>query len=222
MPRPPRPPEGTYPVQLGSWTHLTATYDASNGRLSLYVNGVRAAGATTSTTWSSGCNTFAVGRWNDGGNLGGYFNGKIADVQAWNGTYLTPTQIATLSGTPGYDLFPSDGHQYTSAPTSSTWQWGTANGKMQFYQGVLSIKETGSGTTTTTYPTSGTPTYPNAVLTLQTDGNLVIYPTSAPTDHLWASNTAGNSGDVMFFQPDGNLVIYSPDGQSLWSSGTAN
>jgi hypothetical protein len=211
--------EGTYPIHLGSWTHLTVTYNASDGRMSLYVDGVRAAGAVASSTWSSGCTTFALDRWNNGGYLGGAFNGKIADVQTWNGTYLTPTQIATLSGTPGYELFPSDGHQYSSAPTSSTWQWVTANGKMQFYQGVLTITETGSGTVTKTWGQSG---HTGAVLTLQTDGNLVIYPTIAGTGALWASNTAGNTGDVMFFQPDGNLVIYGPDGQSLWSSGTAN
>jgi hypothetical protein len=60
------------------------------------------------------------------------------------------------------------------------------------------------------------------VLTLQTDGNLVIYPTSVGTGALWASNTAGNSGDVMLFQPDGNLVIYTAYGKTIWSSGTAN
>jgi hypothetical protein len=128
--------------------------------------------------------------------------------------------VATLSGTPGYVLFPSDGHQYSSAASPTTWQWwGTADGKMQFYQGLLTIKETGTGTATPQFGASGNP---NAVMTLQTDGNLVIYPTTAPTGHLWAANTAGNSGDVIFFQPDGNLVIYAPDGHSLWSSGTSN
>ncbi len=209
----------TYPVKLGTWTHLTATYDSSNGFMTLYVDGVPAASATASAVWSSGCNTFALGRWNDGGNLGGYFTGKIADVQAWNGSYFTPTQAATLSGTPGYALFPSDGHQYGSAASSTTWPWVTADGKMRFYQGVLTITETGTGTTTKTWGSSGNP---SAFLTLQTDGNLVIYPTSAGTGALWASNTAGNSGDVMFFQPDGNLVIYSSYGKALWASNTAN
>ena len=61
-----------------------------------------------------------------------------------------------------------------------------------------------------------------AVMVLQTDGNLVIYPTTAGTGALWASNTSGHNLDSMFFQPDGNLVIYSADGAVLWASNTAN
>jgi Concanavalin A-like lectin/glucanases superfamily len=216
--------ESSQPVHLWTWTHLTVTYDASNGRMTLYVDGVPSAGATNTTTWSSGCNTFALDRWNNAGSLAGGFNGKIADVQAWNGIYLTPTQAATLSGTPGYVLFPSDSHQYGSAPSSTTYQWVTAHAKMQFYQGVLMITETGTGTATKTYGAAG---YAGAVLTLQTDGNLVIYQTAgdataANTGAIWSSGTWGHNGDVMFFQPDGNLVIYTPDGQALWSSGTWN
>lgn len=64
------------------------------------------------------------------------------------------------------------------------------------------------------------------VLTLQSDGNLVAYPTAADataqTGAIWPSGTAGNPGDVMFFQPDGNLVIYTSYGAALWSSNTAN
>lgn len=215
----------TYNVQTGVWTHLTATYDASAGFLRLYVDGVPAASVTTSAVWSSGCNTFALGQWMSAGDdIGGYFDGKIADVQIWNGTTLNPTEAATLSGTPGYVLFPSNGHQYGSASSSTAWQWTTDHGEMSFYQGYITIEETGTGTSTTALGSSG---YPNAVLTLQKDGNLVIYQnaadaTAADTGAIWASTTGGNSGDVMFFQPDGNLVIYGSYGQVLWASDTGN
>ncbi|MGH3168310.1 MAG: LamG domain-containing protein, partial [Trebonia sp.] len=175
----------TYNVQVGTWAHLTATYDSSAGFLRLYIDGIPAASATTTATWSSGCNTFALGQWrNTGGNVGGYFNGQIADVQAWNGTALSPTEAAALSGTPGYTLFPSDSTQYTSAASSTTWQWSTASAEMNFYQGTLTVKDTGTKSTTTTFGTSG---YPSAVLTLQRDGNLVIYANAADA-------TAGNTG----------------------------
>jgi hypothetical protein len=177
----------TYNVQPGTWTHLTVTYNKSANYMAMYVNGVHAAAAQPSATWSSGCNAFTLGRYIDGGQIHGYINGKIADVQVWNGTALTPTQAATLSGTPGYDLFPSDSHQYGSAATPTTWQWVTADGKMQFYQGVLTITETGTGPATKTWP-PGAPTNANGVLILQTDGDLVIYTTFGKA--LWSSGTA--------------------------------
>jgi hypothetical protein len=207
----------TYTVKLGVWAHLTITYDASTGRFTLYVDGIDAATATTSTVWSSGCNTFALGAGVSSSDLGGYFDGEMADVETW-GTALTPTAVADISGTPGYMLFPSDGDQY---PSGSSWS--TAGSAVTFSDGVLTVKETGTGTTTETYGTSG---YDDAVLVLQTDGNLVIYPTAADakatTGSLWASGTQGNTADCMFLQPDGNLVIYSDDGEALWSSGTSN
>jgi hypothetical protein len=210
-------------VQLGTWSHVTATYYAPAKYMELYVDGIPVAGTTPSATWSSGCNTFTLGRFTDGGAATRYFNGKVADVQVWPGTVLTPTQIATLSGTPGYVLFPSNGHQYTSAASATTWQWATARAEMNFYQGKISIKETGSGTSTVTFGPGG---YPSAVLVLQTDGNLVIYPSSADflanTGAVWASNTSRDSGDVMFFQPDGNLVIYTSYGDPVWVSKTDN
>jgi hypothetical protein len=211
-------------VQLGTWSHVTATYYAPTKYMELYVDGIPVVGTTPSATWSSGCNTFTLGRFTDGGTATRYFNGKVADAQVWPGTVLTPTQIATLSGTPGYVLFPSNSHQYGSAASATTWQWTTAHAEMNFYQGKISIKETGSGTSAVTLGPGG---YPSGVLVLQNDGNLVIYQNSADatlanTGAVWASNTGGNSGDVMFFQPDGNLVIYTSYGKAIGSSGTEN
>jgi hypothetical protein len=211
----------SYNIQTGVWTHLTATYDASARFLRLYVDGIPAASASTSSVWSSGCNTFALGQWMSvGDDIGGYFDGSMADVQVWDGTAVNPTQAATMSGTPGYVLFPSNSYQYPSASSSTAWQWTTASGDLRFYQGVLTIKGTGSKSSTVTFGTSG---YTSAVLTLQKDGNLVIYQNAADdTGAIWSSATSCNSGDVMFFQPDGNLVIYGSYGQVLWASDTSN
>jgi hypothetical protein len=212
-----------YAILQGVWAHLTVTYDASTGYAELYVNGIPATGGTIPSPWSSGCDTFALGQQRAGGGaIGVNFNGYVADVQTWN-TAMTPLQAATLSGTSGYVLFPSDSHQYGSAASSTTWQWTTNDAEMNFYQGVLTVQETGTGTAKEQYGTSGNT---GAVFTLQNDGNLVIYKTAADatatTGSIWASNTAGDTSDLMFLQPDGNLVIYEADGYPVWASGTEN
>lgn len=54
-------------------------------------------------------------------------------------------------------------------------------------------------------------------LTMQDDGNLVVY--RAGGEVAWASGTA-SPGSTLRFQPDGNLVMYSADGQPVWHSNT--
>jgi len=115
----------TYYVKLGAWTHLTATYSAASNFMRLYVNGIPAASATPPAVWGGGCNTFTLGRYLDQSAIHGYFKGKTADVQAWKGAAMTPAEVAAISGTPGYALFPSDGTVYHSAATATTWTWQT-------------------------------------------------------------------------------------------------
>jgi hypothetical protein len=56
------------------------------------------------------------------------------------------------------------------------------------------------------------------ILTMQGDGNLVLYaPGRIP---VWASNTAGNGGAQLVMQADGNLVVAAPGGRPLWAAGT--
>jgi hypothetical protein len=55
-------------------------------------------------------------------------------------------------------------------------------------------------------------------LTMQGDGNLVLYQSGTP---LWASNTAGSAADEAIMQGDGNFVLYTSAGSPLWASGTA-
>jgi len=61
-------------------------------------------------------------------------------------------------------------------------------------------------------------------LSLQADGNLVLYKNGAGGGPLWDSRTQGNSvkSRSLFFQRDGNLVLYqgtSMGSPSNWSSG---
>jgi hypothetical protein len=55
---------------------------------------------------------------------------------------------------------------------------------MAFDDGLLTIKDADTDQTLQTYGFSG---HPDAIMTLQTDGNLVIYGTG--NDPLWASGT---------------------------------
>ncbi len=54
-------------------------------------------------------------------------------------------------------------------------------------------------------------------LAMQGDGNLVLYDTSFAP--LWFSNTSGNANAAFVLQDDCNLVIYAAAG-AIWSSGT--
>ncbi|MFE4974366.1 FG-GAP-like repeat-containing protein [Kitasatospora sp. NPDC056651] len=206
------PGAGSQYIQTGAWTHLTATYNSATSRMALYINGivVNTTGHTAVPGFSN--KGLRVGDYLNTGTHQLFFKGSVSNVQTWAGTALTPSQAALLSGTPGYVLFPSDDTNY---PSGSTWSAG--NARMRFDGGQLVVNNPGYGTWTL-----GSGGKPDAVLSLQADGNLVSYPQAAHTagTALWGSGTASAPGGVMFFQPDGNLVIYKPDGSAIWSSGT--
>ena len=54
-------------------------------------------------------------------------------------------------------------------------------------------------------------------LTMQTDGNVVLY---AADRALWSTNTQGNPGARLVMQTDGNLVVYSSANRAVWNTGT--
>lgn len=56
---------------------------------------------------------------------------------------------------------------------------------------------------------------PGAFLAFQTDGNAVVY--SSAGRPLWNTGTHGRGGNVLVMQADGNLVIYRPDGRPVWA-----
>jgi len=57
------------------------------------------------------------------------------------------------------------------------------------------------------------------VLTMQTDGNLVLHTPQGQV--LWSSGTAGSGGVMAIMQTDGNFVVYGPSQNAVWSSGTS-
>ena len=67
-----------------------------------------------------------------------------------------------------------------------------------------------------------------AYAVMQTDGNVVVYPSGGgPSSHdaLWSTGTWGHSGAYAIMQNDGNLVVYPKGGgpsshDALWASNT--
>jgi hypothetical protein len=54
-------------------------------------------------------------------------------------------------------------------------------------------------------------------LTLQTDGNLVLW---GPSEQLWASNTRGSGATEAVLQSDGNFVLYGATFPAIWHTHT--
>lgn len=57
------------------------------------------------------------------------------------------------------------------------------------------------------------------VLALQSDGNLVVYTSSHKA--IWASNTGDSHATYLVVQDDGNVVLYSGSGHAVWATNTA-
>ncbi|WP_158796521.1 hypothetical protein [Pedobacter sp. L105] len=150
---------------------------------------------------------------------------------------------------PAFSLFATIPAQATYGPVYLKVQQGTTITYSSMSYGVVTVPSAGfpSGLnsmvlhsyaypnvpSTKFYPSSTTPALsvgqsiysPNNLyrLTLQTDGNLVLYKVG-DGNALWNSQTQANSikSKTLYFQPDGNLVLYqglSDGGPSNWASG---
>ncbi|NUT48457.1 MAG: LamG domain-containing protein [Saccharothrix sp.] len=71
------------PPVAGRWTHLVGSYDASAGKIRLFVNGRLESETSFTTPWSAN-GTFAVGRglWN--GVQGDFFPGVVDELRVYN------------------------------------------------------------------------------------------------------------------------------------------
>nr|WP_239062514.1 LamG domain-containing protein [Streptomyces sp. SID13031] len=84
--------------QVGVWTHLAAVYDASAGRLSLYVNGVVAATQAYTYTSEQPSTTLRIGRaTSTAGEAVDLFPGAIDDVSVYS-RVLFADEIRALAG----------------------------------------------------------------------------------------------------------------------------
>jgi hypothetical protein len=86
--------ESTNAPQVGVWAHLAGVYDASTGKMTLYVNG-QAQGTNTDSTPYAANGPFTIGRAQWNAMQAGAFKGSISDVQAYQAA-LSTTDIAKV------------------------------------------------------------------------------------------------------------------------------
>jgi hypothetical protein len=67
---------------------------------------------------------------------------------------------------------------------------------------------------------SGTRGRGGGLLSMQRDGDLVIYD-AARTRAIWSTGTKGHPGAFLAVQDDGNVVIYAGSRTPIWSTGTS-
>ena len=84
----------TNAATAGTWTHLIGTYDATSGRMALYVNGApNSTGTVANSIASTGI--FAMGRGFSGGVVGNRFKGSMADVRVYQQA-VSDSQAASM------------------------------------------------------------------------------------------------------------------------------
>lgn len=137
-----------------------------------------------------------------------YFTGQSSTQSAGTDLYQVPGS-ALLAGQSLVD----------NGPQPSELMTPLLGYDMLMFLGQLQItRESANGDSQVTYDGgSRTQTGYGSRLTLQTDGNLVIFsPGGAP---VWSSGTSGTgSNNRLVMQQDGNLVLSTSAGTALWSS----
>ncbi|MFJ3795420.1 LamG-like jellyroll fold domain-containing protein [Streptomyces sp. NPDC090088] len=169
-------------VHLGTWAHLTATYDKTTGVMNLYVDDVfvTSGNHTAPSTGASG--NFQLGDdWHTSARAD-YFSGELARARTWTGAVVPPAQPYTPAGyhqavTPTriLDTRSSSGLTYTSGIT--------AGASTVASDSVTHLKIAGDTVTT---PVSGAPTtIPSTVTAVAVDVT-----TTAQTDHGYVTTYA--------------------------------
>jgi Concanavalin A-like lectin/glucanases superfamily len=131
----------TAPAAQGVWTHLTASFDAGSGRLSLWVNGVEQ-GAGTPVSHQSRWNAAGavqIGRAKYAGNPVDFWPGAIDDVQVYP-RLLSPAEIHDLATGPANEdgFWPLDEGTGTMAgDQSGGYRPGTLSGGASWVPGAV-------------------------------------------------------------------------------------
>jgi hypothetical protein len=216
---------------VGQWAHLTATYDPTTKATDLYLDGrLIARGTHTAVTGFTG--DFHLGDDLANGARAAHYQGKISDVQAWNGTALTTEQITamanlapasapfTFADTTDYDgngkadVIAADAH-------GNLWLY-RGNGAGQFFTGALYL---GSGFADDAFAgvaDFNEDTYAD-VVARGPDHTLRLYPGSEGNDLVtpsitftgdWSGYTFAGAAD---FDNDGKADIVARDADGvLW------
>ncbi|NUT52909.1 MAG: LamG domain-containing protein, partial [Saccharothrix sp.] len=84
----------TLPTEINTWVHLTGVYDASVGKLWLYVNAARVGDGTLTAPWNSQ-GALQFGRGQVDGSYQRYWPGRVDDVRLYTGI-LDPGRVSSL------------------------------------------------------------------------------------------------------------------------------
>ena len=170
---------------LNAWTHLAGVFEASTGRMTLYVNGV-AANSTTDPTPFRASGPLVIGQGMAGGNPCCGWLGEMSDVQVYQQP-LTAAQVSavfggTLPAAGSVRLTTTWRRDQLGLPTTST----DANGNTTLYSydeaGRLAVTtgptvntETGGGAPVATRPVAmvGYDTFGETTETSDPNGNVV-------------------------------------------------
>ncbi|MGW2525032.1 LamG-like jellyroll fold domain-containing protein [Streptomyces sp. NPDC001617] len=206
-------------VHLGTWAHLTATYNKTTGVMNLYVDDVfvTTGNHTAPSTGASG--TFQLGNdWHTSARAD-YFTGELARVRTWTGTVVPPAQPYTPAGyhqavTPTriLDTRSSSGLTYTSGIT--------AGASTVTSDSVTHLKIAGDTVTTpvsgapTTIPSTVTAVAVDVTATAQTDsGYVTTYadgtqrPKTSSTN--FAASTTATGYQIVPVGNDGKIDLYT-------------
>jgi subtilase family serine protease len=144
--------------------------------------------------------------------------GAYAWMQAADGNFVVYTNT-----TPATPLWASNTSNFNT----------NANATVNItFNGTMSINQTSGGVVwvANTYLAPGRILYPGQilyspnlayVLTMQDDGNLVLYTNTNPQNVVWASNTSGHPGAYADMQTDGNFVIYVGSTPTTFATNTS-
>lgn len=194
----------TAPPQLDTWTHLAATYNASTGVATLYVNG-QSQGTVTDTTPFNTSGSFLVGRSQYAAKAADFFHGSIADVQAYQ-RVLTSAEVAAV---------------YSTTPVTATPpSWGTDT------LWVAAVDDAGNQSQPVSYPffTPAAPYTPGVtgdltgdgkpdLVTVDKAGNLRLYSDPQPSD-------INPPGGATLDQKYGGSTLLAAQSSQAWQSAT--
>ncbi|MEU9343737.1 LamG-like jellyroll fold domain-containing protein [Streptomyces sp. NPDC048278] len=206
-------------VHLGTWAHLTATYNQSTGVMSLYVDDVFVGYTdhTAPTTGASG--NFQLGDALNASARTDYFSGELARAQTWTGATVRPAQPYTPAGyhqavTPTriLDTRSSSLLTYTSGITAGT--------STVPADSVTHLKIAGDTVTTpvsgapTTIPSTVTAVAVDVTVTGETDsGYITTYadgtqrPKTSSTN--FAAHTTATGYQIVPVGNDGKIDLYT-------------
>ncbi|MCG8918149.1 DNRLRE domain-containing protein [Actinokineospora sp. PR83] len=211
------------PPVPGAWTHLTGVYDATAGKLRLYVDGALDGEATvTGTRWNA-AGPFVVGAAKAAGHRARHFTGVIDTVRVHDHA-LTATEVSGLttgsSASPVAEyafednLLNSGANNNLGSPVTTQYTKGYAGRgiKTDLSTGQRPVTtgpvvDTGAGFSVTAWARLGDKTRHNAVVSqdgTRLSGFVLRY---APDVDRWIFGTAGTDSD---------------SGQFRWAIGTSS